>query len=190
MRFSSDPYAASCTSACLNVYVAVGGAPRTNISSASTRRASPCCNALSSSPAVAASNAYENSLPSTAARCATCAGEAIEPRQQRVLQRDWDLRYCRIASRFHHRLCQLLDEERDAVGAGNELLHHDVGQRPCRAHRGDHLPHLSLGEPAERQRLQVRASRPGVYKLRPRRADQQDMGRGTLRHQASKQFQG
>ena len=75
--------------------------------------------------------------------------ETVEPCQQRVLQRHRDLGERGIRPRFDDRLCQLLGEQRDAVGAGDELLHDGLRQRSCRAHCDNHLPRLPLGEAAQ-----------------------------------------
>jgi hypothetical protein len=88
----------------LNVNVASGGSPRWKTISASTRRASPpqhrgpLCHLLG-------------------------AREPVEPRQQRVLQGHWNRRRRGVTPRLHHRLRQLLGEERNAVGARGEHVH-------------------------------------------------------------------
>ena len=74
--------------------------------------------------------------------------EPIEPRHQRVGEGRRDRLHAARRAGLRHRLGQLLDVERHAVGAGDERVERGGGQRRARERR-DHLARLALGEPGE-----------------------------------------
>ena len=113
-------------------------------------------------------------------------GEAVEARHQRVVQgrRDRERRQragqlvavagIREQARFQHRLGQLLDEQRHAVGARHDLLD-DLGRQrlvardPC-----DQIRPLAPAQTAHGQRGDVRLAGPGRLELRPEGDQHQD----------------
>ena len=72
--------------------------------------------------------------------------QAVEPRHQRVLKGRWDRQRRQSPVEpialgvldedvpFQHRLGELLDEQRVAVGLGDNLVHHFGGQRTAASH--------------------------------------------------------
>ena len=96
--------------------------------------------------------------------------EAVEAGQQRVVQRRRDrerrqragqlvvVARVREQARFEHRLGQLLDEQRHAVGLGHDLRRDLVRQRLVPDHPLDQGGALAPAEPGQRQRADVRLS--------------------------------
>ena len=104
---------------------------------------------------------------------------AVEPRHQRILEgrRDRQRRQrtdqcvpvaiVAQQTRFEDRLGQLLDEQRDAVGAGNDLVHQFCRQRLA----GDAVDHRSTLLPTQAVQSHQRhvwAPKPGRRKFRPK----------------------
>jgi hypothetical protein len=70
-------------------------------------------------------------------------------------------------ARFQHRLGQLLDEQRHAVGARHNLLDDRRRQRLVAAHPGNQIRPQTPAQTAQGQRGHVRLAGPGRLELRP-----------------------
>ena len=116
--------------------------------------------------------------------------QAIEPRQQRGVQRRRDrqrrhrprhrvvIAGVREHAALEHGLGQLLDEQRHAVGALDDLVGDLLGQRLAAGHVRDHLGALPGRQAVEREQRHVRTADPGRRELRPEGDDHQDRQRG------------
>ena len=124
---------------------------------------------------------------------------AVEPRHQRILEgrrdrqrRQWANQCVPVAvvaqqARFENRLGQLLDEQRHAVGAGNDLVHQFCRQRfagDAFDHRGALLP----VEAIQGHQRHVRAPKPGRRKFRPEGNEAQDRKLGQAIDDQVEQF--
>ena len=67
---------------------------------------------------------------------------------------------------FEHRLCQLLDEQRVAVGLGDNLVHHFGWQRTAASHLRDYAFNVAAVEATERQRADIVETNPGRLEFR------------------------
>ena len=67
----------------------------------------------------------------------------------------------RVARRLQHGLGELLDEQRHAVGPGDDLLQDGVGQRVAARHRRGQCSALPPGQPVQRYQRRVRPAAPG-----------------------------
>ena len=70
-------------------------------------------------------------------------------------------------SAFKHRLCEFLDEQRVAVGLGDNLVHHFGRQRTAAGHLRDHAFNVTAVEATERQRADIGETNPGRLEFRP-----------------------
>ena len=75
------------------------------------------------------------------------------------------VRLRRVARRLQHGLGQLLDEQRHAVGPGDDLLQDGVGQRPPARHRLGEGSALPAGQAVQRDQRRVRPAPPGRREL-------------------------
>ena len=101
-------------------------------------------------PAIAASSGYAELPPQhrRPLRHLLRRREPIEPRHQRVGEGRRNGLHAARRAGLRHRLGQLLDVERHAVGAGDERVERGGGQLRPRERR-DHVARLALGEPGE-----------------------------------------
>ena len=112
--------------------------------------------------------------------------ELVEARHQRIVQRGRDRQRRQRAGqhvavaridqqvRLQDRLGQLLDEQRHAVGPGDDLLDHLERQRLAAGDALDHGGRLTMAQPAERERADVRIAAPGRREVGPKDHHQQD----------------
>ncbi|MGB8107210.1 MAG: hypothetical protein WCF47_23330 [Pseudolabrys sp.] len=106
--------------------------------------------------------------------------QAVEARHQRILKGRW---YRERGQRpvesiavgvldqdvpFKHRLCELLDEQRVAVGLGDNLVHHFGRQGAAAGHLRDYAFNVIAIEATERQRADIGETNPGRFEFRPR----------------------
>ena len=187
----SVPYAASCTSACLNVYSASGALPRRQISSASTSPRQGLVELLLRHRRDCADHLVGEAPAQRRADLRDLARrrKAVEPRQQRSMERRWNLQHrsavpivmiasVRQRAALDHGLGQFLDEQRDAVGAVEDFF----GDRFAAA-----LPWATLATIAAHWRGSSRPSVIGVVCMRPAHGDTNSgrevriMRRGRLR---------
>ena len=95
-------------------------------------------------------------------------------RQRRRGNRSHSLHRFQLAASLQHGLCHLLHEQRDAVGALDDV-HSDVcRQRPVADDVVDHGADLAMSQPIEGKSCDVRLPDPGRLELRPKRHDQQN----------------
>jgi hypothetical protein len=106
-------------------------------------------------------------------------GEAVEARHERILQgrRDGERRQragkrVMVAgigeqARFQDGLGQLLDEQRDAVCLGEDLVEDLMGQRLAAGHRLDQRLPVAAGQARQRQLHDVGMAGPGRAELGP-----------------------
>ena len=80
---------------------------------------------------------------------------------------------CRTTG-FEHGLGQLLDEQRYAVGALDNLVDDVVGEAGVAGKPLDQRGAVPSAEPVQRQHRHMRLSAPGVLKLGSERNDEQD----------------
>ena len=111
--------------------------------------------------------------------------QPVEPRHQRILQRRGDRQRRQRAVEaialavldqqpgFQHGLGQFLDEQRHAVGLGDDLRHHFGRQLAAAGHALDQGLGLAAVEPAERHRGDVGQALPGRLEFRPEGDQQQ-----------------
>src|SRR3954468_8401709 len=112
--------------------------------------------------------------------------QAVEPGHQQGLQRrrDRQRRQQRLLelvvvipvheqARLDHHLGQFLNEQRHAVGFGQNLIEHLPRESLTAGYTLDHLPALPPPQPAERQRRDVPVPRPWRDELRPERDHRQ-----------------
>ena len=84
---------------------------------------------------------------------------------------------------LQHRLGQLLDEQRHAIGLGDDLLEHLVGKRLLLGHGGHHHRALAPSEPVECQRAGMGVVAPGRLEFGPCRYQHQHRRRfGSVDH--------
>jgi hypothetical protein len=81
---------------------------------------------------------------------------------------------------FENRLHQLFHKQRNAVGLGDNLLHHLGGERLAACHPPDHLLDLLACEAREGEWRDVGPGGPGRAKLRPTGQDQEQARGGDL----------
>jgi hypothetical protein len=110
--------------------------------------------------------------------------QAVEPGHQRVLQRRRDRERRQRAdrdepvgalpqeARFEHDLGQLLDEQRHALGLGEDLVQDRRRQLAARRHAVDDRDGLRPAEAVQRQQGRVREAVPARRRLGPRRGDE------------------
>ncbi len=110
--------------------------------------------------------------------------EPVEPRHQRGVQACRDRQGRRrnrrnrapgraLALRLQHRLRHLLDEQRNAVGALDDLRHHIRRQRLVPDQARDDGGRFTLAKPVERQARHMRLSHPRRVELGAERHDEQ-----------------
>ena len=112
--------------------------------------------------------------------------EPVEPRDQRGMQGGRDRQGRQRARRqyrsdpvvaiaaFEHRLGQLLDEQRHAVGALDDLVDDLAGETGIAGEPLDQRRAVAPAEPVQRQRRHMRLAAPGVLKLGAEGDDEQD----------------
>ena len=74
---------------------------------------------------------------------------------------------------LHHGLGQLLDKQRHAIGAINDLIRKFLGQRLAAGHARDHLDALPARQASEAEQSHVRTPDPWGNEFRPEGNDQQ-----------------
>ena len=110
--------------------------------------------------------------------------EPVEPRHQRCVQTRRDRQDRRrnrcnrapgraLALRLQHRLRHLLDEERNAIGALDDLRQHIRRQRLVPDQTRDDCGRFTLPKPVERKARHIRLSHPRRVELGAERHDQQ-----------------
>ena len=80
----------------------------------------------------------------------------------------------RAALGLQHRLRHLFHEQRDAVGALDDILPDVGGKRPVAGDLLDQGDHLARGEPIDRERRHMRTPDPGRSEFRPERHEQEN----------------
>jgi hypothetical protein len=78
-----------------------------------------------------------------------------------------------LAARFQHRLCHLLDEQGDAVGALDDVLPDALRQHLVADEVVDHRADFALRQSIDGECSHVRPSDPRRVEFRPERHDQQ-----------------
>ena len=166
------------------------------------RRSSADASSASGLRTTAASSAWENSRPIAAPICATSL--AGPSRSSRAISEA-----CRLAGtaragdgtaaavrsrvafalRLQHRLGHLLHEQRNAVGALDDVLP-DVRRELLVADDAvDHGVDIALRQPIEGEGRHVRPSDPGRLEFRPERHDQQHAKSANPVHHPTERFQ-
>ena len=74
---------------------------------------------------------------------------------------------------FEHRLGQFLNEQRHAIGASENLVHHLLRQRLAARHPLDQCRAVASAKARERDRRHVRVTRPGRREFGPGGDEQQ-----------------
>ena len=95
--------------------------------------------------------------------------EAVEPRRQRLLQRRRDGVDAALLAALQEEPRHFLDEQRNAAGAGGDIVDHFTRQRVAGRKLGHHVAHLRAIERRQRDGAVMRTHAPGRPKLRPRR---------------------
>ena len=93
--------------------------------------------------------------------------EAVEARHQRILERRRHRRAV-LARRFHHALGQFLDEQRNAVGLGDDRGDGFRRQAVRGGDAGDQLGAFGAAETTERQQRRMRPRQPRRCEIRSR----------------------
>jgi hypothetical protein len=116
--------------------------------------------------------------------------QSIEARHQRILERLGYLAHRRRGSGFGHRLGELLDEERDAVGARGHLLDQLGTERRPNRHLDHHLANVTESQSVQAQQRMVRAWGPARPELRTSGGQEEKRRRRALLRQQTLQRQG
>ena len=126
--------------------------------------------------------------------------EPVEPRHQRGVQacgdrqrrggnrRDGPPRFA-LALRLQHRLGHLLHEQRNAVGALDDVLPDVRREQLVAGDAVDHGVDFALRQPIDGERGHVRPSDPGRLEFRPERHDQQHAKARDPVHHPAERFQ-
>ena len=94
-----------------------------------------------------------------------------------------------LALRLHHRLRHLLDEQRNAVGALDDLRHHIRRQRLVPDQPRDYGGCFALPKPVQRQARHMRLAQPRRVELGAERHDQQNRKSSDPVHRPTEHFQ-
>jgi hypothetical protein len=106
-----------------------------------------------------------------------CRCQAIQPRHQRIVQGSGNCQWRQGAHqlvavltfleqvRLQHHFGQFFHEQRHAVSLAHDFLQHSWGEGFVARHMGGQARDLARGEPAQRERGEMRHHRPGRAKL-------------------------